>query len=135
MREEDRQWRGHTRSMSISPSYLSPGSERHETQLQHIRHFRQYLLLPLNQHQGAMNAKSRHLFPGSAQRPCRMNVEPSKGRGTKGGEDHVGFVRDELVLGCKRDFLRCVGRSSGRNGGRSMGSQCPLRRTGWLNPA
>ena len=50
------------------------------------------------------------------------DVEPSKDRGTKGGEDHVGFVRDELVLDRKRDFLGCVERLRGRNGGQSIKS-------------
>ena len=55
-----------------------------------------------------MNAKSRHLLPGSAEQSSRMNVEPSKARKTKGGENHVGFVRDVLTLGRKPDFLGCV---------------------------
>ena len=47
---------------------LSRGSERHETPLELIQPC-QFLLLPLTKHQGAMNAKSRCLFPGSALRP------------------------------------------------------------------
>ena len=97
-----------TRSTSISLSYLSPGSERHETQLEHIRYFRQHPHLPLTEHQGAVNTKSRRLFPGSALQPSRMNVEPSKDRSTKEwrglGEDRVGFVRDKSALDRKRDF-------------------------------
>ncbi|KIJ98054.1 hypothetical protein K443DRAFT_221344 [Laccaria amethystina LaAM-08-1] len=123
MREGGR-WRGHTRSTSISPSYLSPGTERHETQLEHIQHHRQYLLLPLTEHQGAVNAKRRRLFPCSVQQPSGENVEPSKDRKTKEGwKERCWKVRDESALDRKRDFLSCVERSSG---GRSMGSRCPL---------
>ena len=84
MTGEGVRWRGRTRSTSVSPSYLSPGSERHETQLELSQPRRQSLLFPLTKHQRAMNAKSRRLFPGSAQQPSRMNVEPSKARKTKG---------------------------------------------------
>ena len=99
-----------------------------------FQHRRQYPLLPLIEHQGGMNARSRRLFPGSAQQSSWKNVELSKDRKTKGREDHLGFGGDESALDRKRDFLGCVERSSGRDGGRSMGSRCPLRRTGWLNP-
>ena len=56
---------------SISPLYLSPGQE---TQLELIGHYHRYLLLPLTEHQGAVNAKSRLLFPGSAQQPSQKDV-------------------------------------------------------------
>jgi hypothetical protein len=44
----------------------------------------------------------------------------------RGGEDLVGFVRDELALDLKRDFLGYVKRSSGRNRGRSMVELMPV---------
>ena len=69
-----------------------------------------------------MNAKSPRLFPGSAQQFSQKNVEPSKDQKLKGGEDRVGFARDESALDRKRDFLGCVEKSSWRNGGRSMES-------------
>ena len=42
-----------------------------------------------------------------------MNVEPWKARKPKGGEDHVGLVRDELALDRKRDFLGGWGDQAG----------------------
>ena len=72
--------------------------------------------LSLNMHQGAVNAKSRSLFPGSAQQPSQKNVESSKDQSLRGGEDRVGFVRNESAPDRKRDFLGCGERSSGRSG-------------------
>ena len=48
-------------------------------------------------HQGAVNGKSRRLFPGSAQQPSQKNVESSKDQRLRGGEDRVGFVRVERL--------------------------------------
>ena len=76
-----------------------------------------------------MNAKSRRLFPSSAQQPPRKDIEPSKARKSKGGKDHVGLVRNELALDRKREFLSCMGRSSGCNGRRSMESM-PVTKDG-----
>ena len=107
-----------THQIHVDIAIVSPGSERHKTQLELIQPHHEFLLLRLIKHQEAVNAKSRRLFPGSAQQPSRMNVEPSKGRKTNCEEDHVGFSRDESALDRKRDFLGCVERSRGRNGGR-----------------
>ena len=52
-------------------------------------------------------------------------LNPRKTERQRGGEDRAGFVRDESTLDRKCDMER----SSGHNGGRSMESRCPLRKT------
>ena len=86
--------RGRTRSVLISPSYLSPGSEHYEMRLEHTQKFGQYLLL-FTEHQAAVNAKSRRLFPGSAQQPSRKNTELSLMVDTFSGSGYSGWSARE----------------------------------------
>ena len=94
MSREGGRWRGRTRSMLISPSYLSPGSEHYEMRLEHTQHFGQYLLL-FTKHQAAVNVKSRRLFPGSAQHPSRKKTEPSLMVDTFSGSGYSGWSARE----------------------------------------
>ena len=51
--------------------------------------------------------------------PLGRTLNTHKTESLRGGEDHVGFARDESALDRKLDFLGCVERSSG---GQSTGS-------------
>jgi len=131
MTGEGGRWRHQIQS--ISPLYLSPGCERHETQLE------------LHWALSSISSPPPHRAPRGREREESTFVSrfgstalsegclnPRKTERLRDGEDHVGFVRDESALDRKRDFLGSVERSSG---GRSMGGRCLFTKDGWLNPA